>query len=213
MAKIWKEKRRRVVGWIASDKVVHPMLIDCPMWGDAPPAEFSPDPSIIPEWIYCVHVCGFTFQFWSVTQIQVCLDFYSRKLHPSSRRHVSEDTLYHNPNRSMLQRWYERLPLYLRKEGKRQQVVKALEKALKQFGDKPSLPTHLPKVTSLPESYSYVCWCTRCSKLLGQGRCLKCKKRRSRPGYRVAHCNSCDTPLGQGDCQSCQNFKGKLVDV
>lgn len=211
MARIWKEKRKRVSGWLPSNTVLHPMLVHCPMTNDAPPAEFSPDPAIIPEWVYCVHVCGFTFQFWSVQQIQACLDFYSQKIHPSSRIEVSEELLYHIPSRSMLQRWYDRLPLYLRKENKRQQVVKALERALKQFGNEPSLLTEPPRATN-PLGI-YPSWCSKCNKLLGQGRCLKCKRRRSHPEYRVAHCNHCDSPLGQGNCKSCQTFRGTLAEV
>jgi hypothetical protein len=212
MARIWKEKRKRVAGWIPSDKVLDPQVIHCLMVGDAPPAEFSPDPAIIPEWVYCVHVCGFTFRFWSIKQIQACLDFYSRKLHPSSRILVSEEMLYHIPNRSMLQRWYDRLPSYLREESKRQQVVKALKKSLKQFGNDPPLLTDVPRACSISESTD-VWWCSRCNKVLGQGRCLKCKRRRSRPGYRVAHCNNCDSPLGQGGCKSCQSLRRTLGEV
>ncbi|MEA5467045.1 hypothetical protein [Leptothoe sp. PORK10 BA2] len=209
MARIWKEKRKRVVGWIPSHRMLDPQLVHCPMVGNAPPAEFSPDPTIIPEWVYCVYVCGFTFRFWSIKQLQACLDFYSQKLHPSSRIQVTEEMLYHIPDRSMLQRWYDRLPLYLRKKSKRQQVVKALEKALKQFGDEPSLLTSMPKTTIHLER-TLVGWCFKCDKLLGQGRCLKCKRKRSSPGYRVAHCNHCDSPLGQGDCRGCQSLREKL---
>ena len=38
-----------------------------------------------PEWIYYVEVCGFTFAFFSLEMIQEYLDFYSRKILPSSR--------------------------------------------------------------------------------------------------------------------------------
>jgi hypothetical protein len=212
MARIWKEQRKRVIGWIPSNKVQDSQLANCLMTGQAPPAEFSPDPNIIPEWVYCVHVCGFTFRFWSVRQIEACRDFYAQKLHPSSRLPVSEESLYHIPDRSMLQRWYERLPLYLRKESKRQQVVKALEKALKQFGDDPSLLTELPSEWHIPESRN-LSWCFRCDKLLGQGRCLNCQRRRSRLGYRVTHCNNCDLPFGHGDCQRCQRVRQELKDI
>jgi hypothetical protein len=105
------------------------------MWGGAPPAEISPDPKLIPEWVYCVYVCGFTFKFWSIAQIQAALDFYSKKIHPSSRLEDPSGSLW--CHHSEVQRWYERLPLYLRKEGKRQRVVKALEQALQQFSNKP----------------------------------------------------------------------------
>jgi hypothetical protein len=76
-----------------------------------------------------VRVCSFTFFFANRDQIQACLDFYSRKIHPSSRiRHM-------NGCHWEFQRWCDRLPLYLREEPKRVKVVAALSRALKMWDE------------------------------------------------------------------------------
>lgn len=214
MSRIWKEPRKRIVPG-SSDEVF------CPMYRGAPPADISPDPILIPEWVYCVYVCGFTFKFWSIAQIQAALDFYSKKIHPSSR--LDDSSGYFWCHHREVQRWYERLPLYLRKEGKRQRVVKALEQALQQFSnDKSVIKTSL-NASDLPAIYrrSYskadnfyaVAWCQKCQKLLGQGLCKQCKKSKSHSGYRVAHCNNCNVPLGQGLCKGCETTRKNLVEV
>ncbi|NES65225.1 MAG: hypothetical protein F6K24_08145 [Okeania sp. SIO2D1] len=211
MARIWKELRVQDRRWKPSSRPIPSFLVDCPMLDDAAPPEFSPDPAIIPEFIYYVHVCGFTFRFWSISQIQLCLDFYSQKLNPSSRISISPNW-QEKPDHSLLQTWYSRLPLALRKENKRQQVIKALKKALEKFSDEPCLlPWNRGKVRI---SRPRVRWCFKCDKVLGQGRCLKCKRRRFSPeGYRVAHCNNCDTVWGEGECESCQKFRKKLKEI
>jgi hypothetical protein len=191
------------------------------MWGGGPPADISPDPKLIPEWVYYVYVCGFTFKFWSVAQIQAALDYYSQKIHPSSR--IKNPGSYHWCHHYEVQRWYERLPLYLRKEGKRQRVVKALEQALEQFSNEKSLIKKTLKASDLPvisprpyskaDAFASVAWCHKCQKLLGQGLCRQCKKSRSRSGYRVPHCNNCNIPLGQGVCEGCERMRRKLVET
>src|SRR5437867_423009 len=75
-----------------------------------------------------LRVCSFTFQFHSVQQIQACLDYYDRKIQPSSRLDIGAADHWE------CERWFERLPLFLREESKRQRVVKALRDALKKFG-------------------------------------------------------------------------------
>ena len=85
-------------------------------------------------WIYYVEVCQFTFAFFSLAMIRQYLEFYSAKVLPSSRM---KGPLWHE--RGDNQRWFERLPLRLRKEPKRQRVVKALRQALEEFAaDEPS---------------------------------------------------------------------------
>lgn len=80
-----------------------------------------------------VRVAGFTFVFHTAEQLRVCLDFYQRKLHPSSRAPVEVATGADGEvQRVPLERWYERLPLYLREEPKRQRVIAALEEATRQ---------------------------------------------------------------------------------
>jgi len=76
-----------------------------------------------------VRVCSFTFFFANSEQLKVCLDFYSRKIHPSSR------TKHMNGDHWEIQRWCDRLPLYLREEPKRVKVVAALSRALKMWDE------------------------------------------------------------------------------
>jgi hypothetical protein len=84
-------------------------------------------PSFVPRLVYFVSVCSFTFEFHSLDQLRVCLEFYSRKLHPSTRREIGAADHWE------CERWFERLPLYLREEPKRIQVVAALQHALDEF--------------------------------------------------------------------------------
>ena len=93
-------------------------------------AEQNRAPTLIPHLIYFVSVCSFTFEFHSIKQIQTCLDYYSRKIQPSSRLNIGAADQWE------CQRWFEKVPLFLREERKRQQVVKALEKALEKFSSK-----------------------------------------------------------------------------
>src|SRR5262245_24570052 len=88
-----------------------------------------------PEWIYYVEVCRFTFAFFSLGMIREYLDFYSRKVLPSSRFHGASP--FSQGAAASLgdgQTRFERLPLRLRQESKRVRVVKALERALQVFG-------------------------------------------------------------------------------
>jgi hypothetical protein len=135
MARIWKERRQS----ISSNRM-------------GLPYQQSPDPKIIPNWIYFIRVCGFTFEFVSVDHIREALNFYSQKIHPSSRlptKEWVEIEARKKPQgykerirkvikyeRFYLQRWYERLPQYLQENGKREKVVKALQRALERFPDK-----------------------------------------------------------------------------
>src|SRR5262245_44471401 len=81
-----------------------------------------------------VRVAGFTVVFHPVEQLQACLEFYRQKLHPSSRSAERADAVSSGEIlwRLHVQRWYERLPLYLREEPKRQRVVAALEAAMRE---------------------------------------------------------------------------------
>ena len=84
-------------------------------------------PTLLQRQVYFVRVCSFTFQFHSIQQIQACLDYYARKIQPSSRLDIGSADTWE------CLRWFERLPLFLREEPKRQRVVKALTAALEQF--------------------------------------------------------------------------------
>jgi hypothetical protein len=95
---------------------------------DGPPAEgvdfYWRAKTLEPHDVMFVRVAGFTFEFHSIEQIKACLEFYTKKLHPSSR--------LSNWGDRWSQRWFERLPLYLQEEPKRKKVIAALEEALRQ---------------------------------------------------------------------------------
>jgi hypothetical protein len=84
-------------------------------------------PTLLQRQVYFVRVCSFTFQFHSIQQIQACLDYYDRKIQPSSRVDIGAADHWE------CERWFERLPLFLHEESKRQRVVKALRDALRKF--------------------------------------------------------------------------------
>src|SRR5690348_14865801 len=105
MAQIWKERY---------DERKHHNK----MWGtDGIEARETRDGRLVPRYVYFVRVCSFTFELHSIEQIEACLAFYSRKIHPSSREDIGAADQWE------CQRWYERLPLYLREESKRPKVV------------------------------------------------------------------------------------------
>ena len=83
--------------------------------------------NFVPKWVFFVRVCSFTFEFHTINQIRECLAYYSQKIHPSSRVDFGAADHWE------FQRWFERLPMYLMEEPKRQKVVKALTSAIKQF--------------------------------------------------------------------------------
>ncbi len=112
MARIWKEKA------------------DGRRYGDRN-SESLPEHarSLVSKNLVCVNVCSFTFKFESKDEIEEYIQFYEKKTHPTSR--VPEKMLakcsfghWHS------QRWYERLPLYLQEESKRERVLKALKRAV-----------------------------------------------------------------------------------
>ncbi len=113
-----------------------------------PGHDISPDKKLVPVYTYFVRVCGFTFQFGSVAQIDAALDYFKKKLHPSSRMPNYEWLKF---ERYWVQRWYERLPGYLRQESKRQKVVKALEEAAEMFAEyRGKFPTQKSNTSNLP---------------------------------------------------------------
>lgn len=83
---------------------------------------------LVPYKVCIVKVCGFSFQFHSLIQLELCLDYYSIKHHPSSRLPVY--TQYLGEDRWETQRWFDRLPPYLLEKSKRPKVIKALKQAL-----------------------------------------------------------------------------------
>jgi hypothetical protein len=88
------------------------------------PYRYSSNP---PENVLFVRVCSFTFAFFSAEEIQSYLDYYSKKIHPSSARPNLPTSGWE------YQTVFDELPLYLREEPKRKQVVKALTMAMAEF--------------------------------------------------------------------------------
>jgi len=86
------------------------------------------------QWIYYVTVCRFTFTFFSIEMIRDYIDYYSRKILPTSRFHNSSP-FSNGPAASVGdgQSRFERLPGKFRKESKRIKVKEALKKALVEF--------------------------------------------------------------------------------
>lgn len=108
---------------------------------------------LLPKMSIFVDVCGFTFRFSSISHLKETIEFYRRKTHPSSRlpgpEWVRQQTRADPKNYRMninkfiraehtvMQRWWEKLPLYLQENGKRQRVIAALENAHKEFAQRP----------------------------------------------------------------------------
>jgi len=91
--------------------------------------------ALTPKHAIVVHVASFRFGFGSLEQLRACIDYYSRKTHPTSRvpalelaADLGED--WREQRGWEVERWYERLPMYLLEEPKRKKVLKALQEAL-----------------------------------------------------------------------------------
>ena len=88
--------------------------------------------NLLPSETISVRVCSFTFRFRDIAQIREYLAFYEKKIHPSSRVPLSllRGREHGRGCHVCGERWFERLPMYLQEEPKRQKVVKALAHAL-----------------------------------------------------------------------------------
>jgi hypothetical protein len=91
--------------------------------------------SLAPRHLIVVRVASFTFSFKTVQQLRECICYFEKKTHPSSR--IAAKTLAADLGEDWrelrgwdVERWFERLPMYLLEEPKRQKVLKALSKAL-----------------------------------------------------------------------------------
>src|SRR5690242_11577116 len=109
MARIWKG--RRTLGGLPR-KYRHPRAFRAhsPMSGGfvdhpyaATPPELSGDESLDPGLAIFVDVCGFTFEFWSIEEIEAALRYYRQKVHPARRMPTWGE-------HDVTQRWYERAP-------------------------------------------------------------------------------------------------------
>jgi len=91
--------------------------------------------SLLPRHAIVVRVASFTFRFGTVKQLRECIQYYEQKTRPSSR--IAAKTLAADLGKEWrelrgwdVERWFERLPMYLLEEPKRQKVLQALSKAL-----------------------------------------------------------------------------------
>ena len=85
----------------------------------------------VSSWTYHVRVCSFTFNFASLEHLQEYLEYFSKKTHPSGRGYKVGFCTYGDHDEH--QTCFQRLPLYLSEEAKRQKVIKALQEALDEF--------------------------------------------------------------------------------
>jgi len=104
----------------------HPMYVD-----HAQSDRKSRTGTLVPYKVCLVDVCGFEFIFHSVMEIELCLEYYRRPHHPSSRLPV--ETGNYGGDHGETQRWFEKLPNYLLEKSKRPKVVSALERALARY--------------------------------------------------------------------------------
>ena len=91
--------------------------------------------NLIPNDVIVVRVASFTFRFNNIEELRNCIKYFQQKIHPSSRIPAKRLESEFGKNwRSLrgwdIERWFERLPMYLLEEPKRQKVLKALCKAL-----------------------------------------------------------------------------------
>ena len=96
---------------------------------------FGRSEELEPSEVVLVRVASFTFRFSTTKQLQECIEYYEQKTHPSSRIPAKVIAAHLGPDWRELrawdvERWFERLPMYLLEEPKRQKVLKALHKTL-----------------------------------------------------------------------------------
>lgn len=91
--------------------------------------------SLIPRNVIEVRVASFRFRFENCEEIKKVIAYYEKKTRPSSRvsarklaADLGED--WREQRGWEVERWFERLPMYLLEEPKRQKVLKALHKAV-----------------------------------------------------------------------------------
>ena len=91
--------------------------------------------SLLPRHVIVVRVASFVFRFATVERLRECIQYYEKKTRRSSRiaskvlaAELGED--WRKVRGWEVERWFERLPMYLLEEPKRQRVLKALSKAL-----------------------------------------------------------------------------------
>lgn len=91
--------------------------------------------NLTPRFVLVVEVVSFTFRFATVAELHECNTYYETKTHPSSRIPAKQLTAelgqdWREQRGWEVERWFERLPMYLLEESKRLKVLKALNKDL-----------------------------------------------------------------------------------
>ncbi|MEM9533348.1 MAG: hypothetical protein AAGA23_20670 [Pseudomonadota bacterium] len=90
------------------------------------PAE-PPKDNFVPAHAYFVQAAGYTLEFVSLAQVQEALEYFRKKVHPSTMEPAVHSEHY-------WQRWYERLPKGIKSGSKRAKMARALEATLKEYG-------------------------------------------------------------------------------
>ena len=83
------------------------------------------DNLVCPEYL-CVEVCKFTFRFSSIREIEEYIEYFSTKVHPSTR---SSDFMDHYDAQTK----FTRLPGAIKSGHNRERVLKALNNAVQKF--------------------------------------------------------------------------------
>ncbi|XPV69872.1 MAG: hypothetical protein ACNI25_04685 [Halarcobacter sp.] len=102
------------------------------MWGEGINPPEGRDKIIDPYDVYFVKECGFTFEFHCVEQLLACKEHFDRKIQPSTKIPESELWKYGGDHGEM-QRWFEKLPKGLVSNKQRPKILKAFEKAIRDF--------------------------------------------------------------------------------
>jgi hypothetical protein len=81
--------------------------------------------NLAPREVVLVRVASFTFRFTTTKQLRDSIEYYEQKTHPTSR--ISAKTIaadigpdWRELRSRKVERWFERLPMYLLEEPKRQ---------------------------------------------------------------------------------------------
>jgi hypothetical protein len=98
------------------------------MLGADMPVDQTRDAKLLPRYVFFVEVAGFTFEFHSLAQVRVALEYFSQKVRPSSRIPFPGGMDHWEA-----QRCYDQIPMRLLKEPRRVEVVNALTAALEEF--------------------------------------------------------------------------------
>ena len=102
------------------------------MWGEGAQPDETRDERLDPHSVYFVRACSFQFEFHSLDQLQACLEYFSRKVQPTSR--IPHNELRNcGGDHSEMQRWFERLPMKLMDNHRRPRIVSALRTAVEDF--------------------------------------------------------------------------------